>query len=96
MKKKYQRPLKPLYRVAKDIKLELELGQNLGIIFFGKWIYAMHKCRRPKDISIAKGSGRRGTHQRGEQRSKGSGTVENWGRIEWYHLCRMFFSPQWV
>lgn len=51
---KYQRPLKILYRMAEDTKLEVQLGQNLGIIFFGKWIYAMQKCRRPKDLPSAK------------------------------------------
>ena len=35
MKKKCQGTLKTLYKVAQDLKLELELGQNLGIIFFG-------------------------------------------------------------
>ena len=35
MKKQCQGTLKTLYKVAQDLKLELELGQNLGIIFFG-------------------------------------------------------------
>lgn len=35
-KKKYQRLLRISYKVAKKIKWELELEQNLGIIFFGK------------------------------------------------------------
>ena len=54
MKKRCQGTLKTLYKVAKDIKLELEQGQNLGIIFFGNQIYAIQKFRRPKDKSIAK------------------------------------------
>ena len=71
LKKQCQGTLKTLYKVAQDLKLELELGQNLGIIFFGNWIYAIQKFRRPKDKSIAKSWGERGTHQRSEQRSKG-------------------------
>ena len=71
MKKRCQGTLKTLYKVAKDIKLEREQGQNLGIIFFGNQIYAIQKFRRPKDKSIAKSWGKWGTHQRSEQRSKG-------------------------
>lgn len=40
--------------MAEKIKLELELEQNLGIIFFGKWIHTMQKCKRPKDHLLLK------------------------------------------